>query len=267
MINLCTHSLDFIKKNFSDSWNSNSFCEEFFCSSSKKISFFKDEIKDDFLYNSIFSICHLCDVSLNQVNFITKLANNNCSNSNKILKNFEKCFDPKRQDLKIIPYFDFSFGQGVDNWCISISKNRFFFRDDINNLILLPFDLFFHPIFIVCLYSFLSFCLNYFLLVPEIFQWIGKLKKKRIKCTLLKLFSLRNQLIFNLFVATGFPIFMGILDFFIFFASAFYVLYAYGLMISYVCLSFSYLQIVILWAHYASQSSNLAQTSLSRKHQ
>eukprot|EP01080_Neovahlkampfia_damariscottae_P007319 gene7319-11638_t len=253
LINLCTHSLDFIQKNYSQAWNSNRFCEEMFCSSNRNISFFEREIGDSFLYNSIFTFCHLCDNSLNQVDFINRVSNGTCPTSSRILKNFEKCFDSNSVNLKIIPYFDFNFGQNDDTWCLSIPKNKFFFRDDINNLVLLPFDLFFHCIFVAC--------------SPEIFQLVRKIKKKEHKCTLLTTFSLRNQLILNLLIATGFPIFMSVLDFFIFFASNYFVLYAYGLMISYLTLSFAYVQTITLWAHYVSRSSNLAKNTLTRKHQ
>jgi hypothetical protein len=167
--------------------------------------------------------------------FIEKVKNKTCKSSNQRLEKFSKCGNFMEYS-DIFPYFE--------DLCYSISKNRYFFKNDFINLFLTPFSYFAPAAYTSAVNTVLLILSFFFIIIPEIVNNIKIIKKKIYLHLWRFIFSIRNQILI-LLILSLFPHMITV---------AFYsfvgIVYDFSSIFSFFAISLAFFQVVILWFVY-----------------
>jgi hypothetical protein len=243
LIDLCQHAKPVLNASFSTIWKSGKFCEIVFCQNST-ISFNETDLDFsvfsvlfDFLKISIVTFVKnqfMKSCSIFQFNrrFIEKVKNKTCKSSNEMLGKFSKCGNFMEYS-DVFPYFQ--------DWCYSISRNRFFFKNDFVNLFLTPFSYFAPAAYTSTVNVVLLIFSMFFVIIPEVISDLVTIKKRNYLYLWRFIFSIRHQIIILLIISL-FPHLITVL-----FYSFLGIVYDFSSMFSFLAISLAFFQLVVLW--------------------
>ena len=148
----------------------------------------------------------------------------------------------------VFPFYDFNPQSDDLSVCVSLSLNRYMYRVDLNNYEMVIFDMFFRPLITGIAYGFLFIFLFFILVFPSIINGIIWFSEKKVKTSWWRfIFSLNNQIILLLTVATLIPPFWLILDYLIFIPYLDIAWMDYALRFSFYFIAVAFLETIVKW--------------------
>jgi hypothetical protein len=231
------------------------FCEKNFCINYS----LSNRTLDDQLYifyvksfQFIHQQCHVCVFGFNQSSFVENVKSGKCKKSLELYKPWEKCG-------KIMEYDEFTIVANFPTtFCYSFKDNAYFYQNDFSNrFFILIYDVL-QFIFVFLVNGFLSLFVLFFMIIPELDQFLGIKKQDGFKSKIRFIFSLRNQIIlfsfFSNFIAS-----IGIISIF----TESIAFFGFCVIIS-VYLSFiQHFQIILLWSFFINKSKKYELKTLS----
>ena len=195
----------------------------------------------------------MCEETLFEKKFIDKVVNGSCKLSNEILAPFEKC--GKFMNYKdVFPYPDDEF-----DLCYSIHSNRFFFKQDFENLFLPSFNFYGPIIYTTGLNFILIIGFIFITIIPELVRDFKTIFiSKKFKSFFRYSFSIRHQILLLLMIS----LIPHFISFMLFISIG--IFYDFGPMISFACVTIAFFQVTILWAHICIQSDTLESNISTR---
>eukprot|EP01080_Neovahlkampfia_damariscottae_P008223 gene8223-48_t len=247
---LCQHAKPFLSKYYNTTWKNDNFCENVFCEqNSTQISY-----NTTLQRMSVISYCHFCEETIKEKTFINLIQNGSCKLSNQILSKYEKCGTfMKYKDEFPYPNDDFDL-------CYSIQNNRFYFRNNFENMVLAPFNYYGQIVYTSIVNLFIIVPSIFIIVIPEIVRVIKVIFVKKRYTNLFRfLFSIRHQIIV-LSLLSLVPPFITLLVY----VSQLQIFYDFSSMISFCLVAIAFFQVVVLWAHICIQSDTL-EAKISKK--
>jgi hypothetical protein len=151
---------------------------------------------------------------------------------------------------------------GFKSGCYIFDQNLIVSQNDFTHHFLIPYYIYVIPSLIVVVFGFEFLLIFFTMFIPEIFFFLSEMKRRKWK--ILKhwrfLFSIRHQSIFCLLLSSFLPSIWAFIDIW-----TVNFLYYIGVVISFLIICLTFIQIITLWSHSIEVTKNFGKSKLSTR--